>query len=280
MRRTFLTLLAIGFAGAAFAAPRPLLASSWVELGEARLRLIMETPEDGDIELRAGLEIQLAGNFKTYWRNPGDSGVPPLADFSGSTGLRDSRIEFPFPTRFDDGAGGTAFGYKKSVILPISAIREKNSTPKLHLKLDFAVCGTMCIPLSATLELAPGAASAPLDHPGFLESARQQVPIKLDATRADAQITLHRLADGDKPRWRIILSPGLEAASAAIFLEANGYLSSGTAALVPENRLGFEITGEASPGTGGKFGPTRLTFGDAKHAFETMIDLDGAPQAP
>lgn len=276
--RNLVALLVIGFAGLAVAAPRPVVASRWVELGEANLRLLMEAPQAGDTQIRAGLEIRLAENFKTYWRNAGDSGVPPQADFSKSSGLGDSRIEFPFPLRFDDGAGGIAFGYTKSVILPIFAKREGNSPLRLHVKLDFAVCGTMCIPLGAELELNPEGAAA--EQPAALEAARQRVPVRLNEADARARIAVQRLAAGSKPRWRVLLSPDLEAASAMIFLEANGYLSPGQGTAAADGRLSFEVTGEASPGSGGMFGPARLTFGDGKLAFDAMIDLDGAPQAP
>src|ERR1700680_1502382 len=69
--------------------------------------------------LRAGIEIKLDSGWKTYWRDPGDSGVPPKLDFSGSDNVKTVTVLWPPPQRFPDGAGGNSIGYSDHVVLPL-----------------------------------------------------------------------------------------------------------------------------------------------------------------
>ncbi len=71
-------LFALACGGAASTAG----ASDWVGDGRSRLRLIAGTQAAGEPFLRAGVEIKLAPGWKTYWRYPGDSGIPPRIAFS------------------------------------------------------------------------------------------------------------------------------------------------------------------------------------------------------
>src|SRR5262249_8927036 len=91
---------AVGVAIAAMLAtlPAPAAEASARE-GEARaaVRLIAASPHDGGTSLRAGVEIRLAPGWKTYWRYPGDSGVPPRFDFAQSTNVDSIPLSWPYP---------------------------------------------------------------------------------------------------------------------------------------------------------------------------------------
>jgi DsbC/DsbD-like thiol-disulfide interchange protein len=133
-------------------------ASSWDKQLHAQARLIAGTAvKTADATyLRAGLELRLDPGWKTYWRDPGDSGVPPTFDFSGSDNVKSVTVEWPAPERFPDGAGGNSIGYVGRVVLPLR-IFQKDAAGKLtsvHLKLGYAVCGNLCVPAEANLELA------------------------------------------------------------------------------------------------------------------------------
>lgn len=96
----------------------------------------------------AGLEIILKSGYKTYWRTPGDSGVPPIFNWQGSKNLKSIDIIFPTPEKFEDGIG-YSIGYKKSPTFLLIATPENEIKPiTLNLKLDYAVCETMCIPMA------------------------------------------------------------------------------------------------------------------------------------
>jgi DsbC/DsbD-like thiol-disulfide interchange protein len=106
----------------------------------------------------AGLSIDLQPDFKTYWRNPGDSGLPPVFDWSRSKNVRQVEILWPVPQRFDDQAG-SSIGYEGRVILPLRVrLDDPQKEAVLTLSLSFGVCKTICIPAKgeASLRLPPG----------------------------------------------------------------------------------------------------------------------------
>ena len=104
--------------------------------------------------LRAGVEIRLDDGWKTYWRYPGDSGVPPTLDFAGSENVKSVSVLWPAPTRFPDGAGGQSIGYHGDVVLPLRILANDATKPAgLHVKLDYAVCGTLCVPVESELDV-------------------------------------------------------------------------------------------------------------------------------
>ncbi len=124
---------------------------------------------------RAGVEIRLKEGWKTYWRYPGDSGVPPVLDFSKSQNVKAVTVRYPAPTRFPDGGGGNSIGYKGAVILPLHVVARDASKPvTLNLKLDYAACEKLCVPAEAKLELAlTGAETA---NEAALSAAEARVP--------------------------------------------------------------------------------------------------------
>ena len=96
---------------------------------------------------RAGVEIKLKPGWKTYWRYPGDSGVPPVLTFSQSENVKAVTVLYPAPTRFADGGGGNSIGYKGGVILPLRVVPRDAARPVvLRLKLDYAACEKLCVP--------------------------------------------------------------------------------------------------------------------------------------
>ena len=62
----------------------------------------------------AAVEIALDRGFKTYWRHPGEAGLPPAFDWSGSANLAAVEVLWPAPRRFQD-AGGVSYGYEGGV---------------------------------------------------------------------------------------------------------------------------------------------------------------------
>lgn len=254
-------------------------ASAWAEFREVRVRLLMLDPAPGDPVIRGGIGIRLHPEYKTYWRNPGDSGVPPVADVSGSEGIAGFELLFPFPTRFDDGAGGHSWGYKRDVILPFTARRDGSGPIRLVMKLDFAVCGTMCIPLTAELKLDPGQPQ-PDDVAASVGRAHERLPKTLSSPELAKTVTARRVPGAEKPAFELDILHAGEIADFALFAEAKGYFHVGDPVRTAQGTYLVKLMGRASPGAGGKFGPVRLTFGTKNSAFEGVIDLDGLPPAP
>src|ERR1700736_6457249 len=135
-------------AGAARAAD----ASPWDGDARAAMRLIAGA-RTNDAMARAGIEIKLAPGWKTYWRYPGDSGVPPRFDFAGSQNVKSIAIVWPAPHRFSDESGIT-IGYKDDLVFPVRIVPQDAAKPVLlRLKADYAVCEKICIPVEGRAEL-------------------------------------------------------------------------------------------------------------------------------
>src|SRR4051795_4782537 len=131
-------------------------ASAWDDGLQSAVRLIAARASgSGKTAIyRSAIEIKLNPGWKTYWRYPGDSGVPPVFDFSKSENVKSATVLFPAPKRFADGAGGHSIGYKTGVLFPVRVVPKDPAKPAvLRLKLDYAVCEKLCLPADANVEL-------------------------------------------------------------------------------------------------------------------------------
>ncbi|MCB4770922.1 hypothetical protein LGR54_20120 [Ancylobacter sp. Lp-2] len=177
--------------------------SPWSAPDGTAVRLIAGARE-GDAH-RAGVEIRLSPGWKTYWRYPGDAGIPPHFDWSGSDNVERVEIAWPAPIRFDEG-GSTSIGYKHDVTLPLKVVPKDPAQPvRLDLTLDFAVCSTICQPASASVGLAiPAEGAGPT--PPMLETAATRVPqpaaLGAPGTPGIEEVRLE--GTGDKARIRVV----------------------------------------------------------------------------
>jgi DsbC/DsbD-like thiol-disulfide interchange protein len=162
MKRRTLILAPLALATPAHAALKP----------DTKVRLLGGDFRDG--VWQAGIEIEIGKGWKTYWRMPGDAGIPPEFDWSASRNANSIDVLFPAPTRFND-AAGESIGYKSRVLYPVRVMPEDAAKPvMLDLKLFFAVCDEICIPSraeSAVLLDLPDLASASL-----IAAAEARVP--------------------------------------------------------------------------------------------------------
>jgi DsbC/DsbD-like thiol-disulfide interchange protein len=127
-------------------------ASAWQRDGHSAVRLLAGS-RSGAV-LLGGIAFDLQPGWKTYWRTPGDSGVPPRFDFSKSENVEAVTVLWPAPTKFDDGAGGHSMGYQKQIVLPLRIVAKNPDKPvTLRADIDYAVCEKLCIPVEASAEL-------------------------------------------------------------------------------------------------------------------------------
>src|ERR1700741_4754263 len=112
-------------------------ASAWDDDIRSSMRLITAPSRNGD--LRAGIELKLKPGWHTYWRYPGDAGVPPRFNFQGSKNVKAVEVLWPAPQPISEG-GLTAIGYTSSLIFPLQIRPQERGKPiTLRLKLDYAV---------------------------------------------------------------------------------------------------------------------------------------------
>ena len=176
LRPVLVALLTVALLGSAPAALSN--QSPWVSSTDSKVRLVSGAVEvDGKPHLLAGVQLRMDSGWKTYWRNPGDSGVPPSFDFAGSKNLKHAEVLYPAPHRFAE-ADGTAIGYDDEVVFPVRITPEREGEPvELRLALSYGLCKTLCVPndVSLGLELPADAASRPGDAP-LLEASLARVP--------------------------------------------------------------------------------------------------------
>ncbi len=182
--------------------------SAWDGDTHAGLRLIAGSRAN-DATARAGIEIKLAPGWKTYWRYPGDSGVPPRFDFADSQNVKAVTIDWPAPHRFSDESGIT-LGYKDDVIFPLRVVPQDPAKPvRLRLKADYAVCQKICIPAEGSAELVLDSRRSELE--ASLAAFEALVPrrAKLGDGAPLAVRAVHRERGGDHPRVIVdVAAPG------------------------------------------------------------------------
>src|SRR5215471_14416095 len=128
-------------------------ASPWQRDTHSAVRLLAGS-RSGAV-LLGGVAFQLQPGWHTYWRTPGDSGVPPRFDFSKSDNIEAITVLWPAPQKFDDGAGGASLGYHDQVVLPLRIVAKNADKPvTLRADINYAVCEKICIPVEASAELA------------------------------------------------------------------------------------------------------------------------------
>ncbi len=272
--------LSAGWLLALDASPARADASAWDnEVGSsARLIAAKAQGEGAARVLRGGIEIRLKPGWKTYWRYPGDSGVPPTIDLSKSDNVKSVTILWPAPMRFDDGAGGQSIGYKNAVVLPLHVSPADPAKPVvLRLAMDYGACEKLCVPARARAELRLGASGA---HEDAVATAEKRVPVKstIGSGAPLAVTAVRRESSGGKPR--VIVDVAAPAGS-SVDLFAEGP-SPDWALPLPEpakdapagvRRFAFEIDG-LPPGAKPEGAQLRLTAVAGERAVEIGFRLD------
>jgi DsbC/DsbD-like thiol-disulfide interchange protein len=283
MRLTFFCL-ALGFMMAAPALAQPeAVSSQWSRASHSSVRLIAGG-RNPDGAYRVGVEITMASGFKTYWRQPGDSGVPPIFDWSGSENLGSVSVRWPAPKRFVD-HGLTTIGYKGHVIFP-ALIRpaEAGKAVTALLKLDYAVCDAICIPVKAEVMLKlPEANETALT--GELNRFRAQAPRAKEPGKLDDLVGLvsavTRKENGRQMVEVTIATPN-GAALQDVFLEGpEGWLF-GTPSVVTteETQRVLRVPVDDKPKNVVGMVPVVLTITGLPESTEVRFDLDMSPTKP
>lgn len=140
----------------------------------------------------------------TYWKQPGDAGVPPVFSFNGSQNVAKADVLFPTPTRLNE-AGLEAFGYADRVVFPVLVTPTDPGKPAV-LKVDvtYAVCRKLCVPAhnAATMSLTPG--DKGIDG-GKVAAALLAVPIPMTPAE-QKHLSIKPIAGAAKPSWTLVWS--------------------------------------------------------------------------
>lgn len=117
-------------------------------MAQSRL-IVAHAPHHHGKKLLAGLQLKLEDGWFTYWRTPGESGAPPEFDWSDSVNVEDVKVLWPRPqqVKVND---YTINGYPSGVVLPLVITPQDPEEPMvLHVKVTYAVCRDVCVPVTA-----------------------------------------------------------------------------------------------------------------------------------
>jgi DsbC/DsbD-like thiol-disulfide interchange protein len=248
--------------------------SPWQKDGHSAVRLLAGS-RSGAV-LLGGIAFQLQPGWHTYWRTPGDSGVPPRIDFSKSENIEAVTILWPAPAKFADGAGGTSLGYQKQVVLPLRIVAKNADKPvTLRADINYAVCEKLCIPVEASAELAftsvasteDSALSAALDtvpkpatigdpNPLTIRDVKREgkIGVLVDVAAPDsAEVNL--FVEGPTPDWALPVPKLLEHGPPGV------------------KRFAFDLDG-LPPGGNPDGAALKLTLVGGERAYEFNVNLD------
>ena len=170
------------------------LATDWALGKQASVRLLADPDPAGG--LRLGLQFRLQPGWKTYWRSPGDAGLPATIDWSGSKNVAGFAIDWPAPMRYSL-QGFETFGYEDALVLPIRA-RVVAAGTAVHIEalVDYLVCRQVCLPNEAhlTLDLPAGGTARPWRE--LLDSWARRVPVEAAPGQPQTGIAIAALAAG------------------------------------------------------------------------------------
>jgi DsbC/DsbD-like thiol-disulfide interchange protein len=264
------SLLASTFAGEVRAED----ASPWQKDGHSAVRLLAGS-RSGAV-LLGGIGFLLQPGWKTYWRTPGDSGVPPRFDFSKSDNVEALTVLWPAPQKFDDGAGGVSRGYHDQVVLPLRIIPKNVDKPvTLRAAINYAVCEKICIPVDATAELTFNSVASTEDSALF--AALDTVPkpanvgdpnpltirdikrdgkskVLVDVVTPDAQ-PVNLFVEGPTPDWGLPVPKPVDQSPPGV------------------KRFSFQLEG-VPPGVNPDGAALKLTLVGAERAYEFNINLN------
>lgn len=142
----------------------------------------------------AALHLSLAPGWKTYWRAPGDAGIPPLFDWKGSRNLRRIDVLWPTPTVFWQ-SGMRSVGYKHDLVLPLRITPDADGTISLRTEMQLGLCNDVCLP--HTLEINATLPSGGTTPDPMIASALASAPFtEQEASVRAVRCSIRPIKDG------------------------------------------------------------------------------------
>ena len=156
-------------------------ATPWQDIAPGvRARLISSDTVSAGTTL-AGLELDMPRDTKTYWRIPGETGIPTEFDFSGSTGVNAPSVIWPYP-EIDHTGGYLDYVFHGPTVLPISLTAAEGAT--LNAAVTLGVCSDVCVPAQVKFALPLSYAKPDAAQSIRLNQAVSVAPIPWDQPAA------------------------------------------------------------------------------------------------
>lgn len=191
------------------------------------------------------IRLKMGKDWHTYWRNPGDSGLPTTIEWEMPDGLEAGEIQWPYPQQF--GAPPVvSYGYKDEVLLlvkiDVAGFFESDKVVKLSAKVDWLECKDICLPGHQKLKIElPVKDEAPeVDNRWAekFEETRKSLPVadsawKVNAKHQGSQIIIYLTP----PVWF-----NSKMSNVLFFSEQPGVIDHSAEQKIEKNKKGFIIT--------------------------------------
>ena len=165
----------------------------WATNTGGKMRIVALPPEpDGTV--RGALQIEPEAGWITYWKEPGQAGIPPQITIAPGDGITLEKIEFPVPEQFTT-EGLKDLGYDHPVTLPFTLkINDPAQPVSVNANVFVGLCRNICIPFQAEFKLdLANAKGLPFEENLILDKARQSLP---ERPSQDFAVTHYALTSG------------------------------------------------------------------------------------
>lgn len=170
---------------------------NWISTNMSKSRLISaKTGTANSTEIYLGLQIRLDKGWKTYWRNPGDAGLPPQFNWTVSDNVKTIDVLWPKPEKFE-AYGYVTWGYETEVVFPIR-ITLKDPTKGLTAKLSafYGICEEVCVPVNQEFAInLQGNLADQSEHAPVIEYYQARVPAAVNATSPIQEVRFFEISD-------------------------------------------------------------------------------------
>ena len=153
----------------------------------------------------SALKITLAPGWITYWRAPGEAGIPPQFTFTSDSGITSITPHWPVPDVFDD-AGLYSIGYYDSVVFPLTVdTGDVSGDIPISGEVTIGVCEEICIPVSFSFDTVLPQVGAP---DAAITAALADAPLtRSEASVAHVICVIDPISDGLRMTTQIDVPP-------------------------------------------------------------------------
>ncbi|AYC99921.1 protein-disulfide reductase DsbD domain-containing protein [Neorhizobium sp. NCHU2750] len=202
--------------------------SDWANNEGGRMRIVALTPDNRGV-VRGALQIEPKAGWITYWKEPGDAGIPPHIEFADTAGVSLTRMSYPTPRRIDNGPVRDV-GYGGPVTFPFELkVNDLSKPATLTASAFIGLCRNICIPFQADFSLSLRAdAGTSFAEAMIINDAEAKLP---EAPSDDFAVTHYSVsADGDTLRLRLRLPQNATKKPQVIVTGPDGHVLFGDAA--------------------------------------------------
>jgi thiol:disulfide interchange protein len=171
------------------------IAQAVVTTEQVRAELLAHAPQGADAgkPVWVGLQLSHQPHWHTYWKNPGDSGLPTVLEWTLPPGVIAGDIAWPLPKKIPIGNLAN-YGYEGTVLLPVPLTITPDFKPSLggsleiKLKASWLVCRQECIPQEGEFALRIPVRSSTASQGGAFAAAERAQP---QAIQGNSTVTVN-----------------------------------------------------------------------------------------